>query len=157
VGWATGISGICVIPLKCTYMEDWGHYMVGLTCCVLGEFLSFQCISHLKAAVNENECILKLSAYYYKFQECAGKLLATRSPYQSRAENMCQYARRSNFYMCIIKLIHMYFTQNFRCRGSATRAALCQGVVLRHVASRCIIFCPLSVTDADGAVSRPPI
>jgi hypothetical protein len=40
-----GISKMCVISLQCTYVENWGHYMVGLTCCVLGKFLSFQHIN----------------------------------------------------------------------------------------------------------------
>jgi hypothetical protein len=88
-----GISGTCVIPLQCMYMEDCSHYMVGLTCCVLGEFLSFQCISHLKAAVKEKECILRLFAYYYKFRECVGRLLATnKEPLSVTCKNMCQYA-----------------------------------------------------------------
>jgi hypothetical protein len=42
VGQVMGISETCVVSLQHMYSNDWGHYMAGPSCWVLGEFLSFQ-------------------------------------------------------------------------------------------------------------------
>jgi hypothetical protein len=42
---ATGISETRVVSLRRTYSNDWSRYMVGPSCCVLGEFSSFQRIN----------------------------------------------------------------------------------------------------------------
>jgi len=76
-----------------------------------------------------NECILRLPTCHHKFRECTFQLpTMNKEPHQSRDENVLRYARRPRSCMRMINLTCRYFTLNFRCNGSAERAAAASGI-----------------------------